>query len=250
MNIFEDSINLLKGAAFTNIKTEESFLFLESPAIFNEYIVPLTFLDKFDTQTADDLFNQEMEDNKNISYYLRQTLVDDYQAYFANLKLSRDYIDSYMVYNTKDFLEIDIKETKLLEVTKENFDDYKETALELFESWSNEGDYVDYFNKLAEEHNTEDKIFKDFLLKLDNQTVSIASVIFDVQMNLAYIHNAGTLNEFRRNGYFNIINSFIINKAFDLGITRTYSITEKDGESYYAYKKLGFKEEDAYYSFS
>lgn len=249
MNIFEDSINLLKGAAFTNIQVEDSFIFLESPAIFSEYIVPLTFLDKFDTQSADDLYNKNLEENKNISYYIRQTLVSDYEDYLEGLKLSQDYIDSYMVLIIKDYIDFDIKETTLIDVKDENFEEYKEKALELFESWTNEEEYVEYFNSLSKENN-DDKIFKDYLLKWNGEVVSIASIIFDVEMNLAYIHNAGTLPEFRRNGYFNIINSFLINKAFELGITRVYAITEKDGESYSAYKKLGFKEQDCYYSFS
>lgn len=249
MNIFEDSINLLKGAAFTNIQVEDSFIFLESPAIFSEYIVPLTFLDKFDTQTADDLYSRDLEDNKNISYYIRQTLVSDYEDYLRSLKLSQDYIDSYMVLHIKDYLDFDNKETILVEVKDENFEEYKASALELFQSWSNEEEYVEYFNSLSKENN-DSKIFKDYILKLNGEIVSIASIIFDVEMNLAYIHNAGTLPQFRRNGYFNVMNSFLVNKAFELGITRAYAITEKDGESYYAYKKMGFKEEDSYYSFS
>lgn len=249
MNIFEDSINLLKGAAFSNIQVEDSFIFLESPAIFSEYIVPLTFLDKFDTAYADDIFNIELEKEKNISYYIRQTLVDDYYEYLKGLKLSQDYIDSYMVLTPVDLLDFDDKNTSLIEVTEENFNAFKATALEIFANWSNEEDYVDYFSNLSKT-NTETRMFKDYILEYNGAIVSIASVILDKDLNIAYIHNAGTVEEFRRNGYFNIINSFIINKILQQGIARVYSITEKDGESYNAYKNLGFKEQDSYYSFS
>jgi len=249
MNIFEDSINLLKGAAFSNIQMEDSFIFLESPAIFSEYIVPLTFLDKFDTQASDEIFNQELEQDKNISYYIRQTLVDDYSDYLKGLKLSMDYIDSYMVLDLETDIIFDDKNTKLIEVTESNFDDYKDIALEIFSNWGNEEDYVDYFNNLSKT-NTPARMFKDYILEYNGSIVSIASIIIDTELNIAYIHNAGTVTEFRRNGYFNIINSYIINTAFDLGVSRFYSITEKDGESYNAYKKLGFKEQDSYYSFS
>jgi len=249
MNIFEDSINLLKGAAFSNIQVEDSFIFLESPAIFSEYIVPLTFLDKLDTALADDIYSREVEQDKNISYYIRQTLLDDYSDYLKGLKLSQDYIDSYMVLNVLNPIEFEDNNATLAEVTSDNFKQFKSAALQIFESWGNEEDYVNYFNELGK-NNTSEKSFKDYILEYNGSVVSIASVIFDTELNLAYIHNAGTLPEFRRNGYFNIINSFIINKAFELGISRVYSITEKGGESYNAYKKLGFKEEDTYYSFS
>lgn len=250
MKIFEDSINLLKGAAFSNIKVFDSYLFLESSPIFNEYIVPLTFLDKFDTQAAHELFLNEIEENKNISYYLRQTLVSDYSDYFKSLKLSEDYIDSYMLYLASDYINIDYKETELVEVEENNFEEYKSAALEIFESWSNEEDYVTYFNQLSMESTNDEKTFKDFLLLQNKQVVSIGSAIFDKTNNLTYIHNAGTHTEFRRNGFFNIINTYIINISLDMNISRIYSIVEKDGDSYNAYKKIGFKEEDSYYSFS
>lgn len=251
MNIFEDSINLLKGAAFTNIQVNDSYLYLESPAIFSEYIVPLTYLDKFDSQSAHDLFLNLQENDKNISYYIRQTLVDEYRDYFKRLKLSEDYVDSYMVKEVIEPIEFDSNGTLLVEVEEDFFEDYKYTALEIFNNWANEEDYVNYFNQLSKEH-TKDftKVFKDYVLTLNNTIVSIGSTIYDIEMNLAYIHNAGTVSDYRRNGYFNILNNLIINEAVRMGINRIYSITEQGSESYNAYKKLGFKEEDVYYSFS
>lgn len=248
MNIFEDSINLLKGTAFTNIVVKESYIFLEAPAIFNEYIVPLTFLDKFETQEAHDLFLTK-GDSTNLSYYIRNTLLDDYTDYLNSLDLSLDYVDVYLTYTSNEILNPELNDCELRKVDEEFFDEYKQVALEIFPNWSNEEEYVEYFNNLSKEKNT-DKIYTDYALIKDGQIISIASTIYDVKANLAYIHNAGTVLEYRRKGYFTLINKLLINKAFDLGINRSYVIVEKDSESFNAYKKIGFNEEDEYYSFS
>lgn len=251
MNIFEDSINLLKGAAFTNIKVTESYLFLESPAILSEYIVPLTFLNQFNSQEAHDLFLNEQDQGKNISYYLRSTLLDDYKDYFNKLRITEDYVDSYMLKLLENKEQIENNDTILEEVNDSNFEEYKLNALEIFNTWSNEEDYVSYFNQLSKSSsNGEEKFYKDYVLTLNKSIVSIGSVIFDIDMNLAYVHNAGTVTDYRRNGYFYILNKCIINKALEYGINRIYSITEKDSDSFNAYTKLGFKEVDHYYSFS
>ncbi len=250
MNIFEDSINLLKGSAFTEITVNDTFIFLESPAIFSEYIVPLTWLDKFDTQTAHELFLKESEEEKNISYYIRHTLQSEYSGYLKSLKLSHDYTDSYMVNELKTLTKFDDKGTTLLEVTENTFEEYKAIALDIFNTWVNEEDYVNHFHNLAINQQSETKNFKDFCLTLNDTIVSIASVVWDTEMNLAYIHNAGTLIDFRKNGYFTIINGYLANYLFNLGITRIYAIVEKDSDSQNIYRRLNFKEQDTYYSYS
>lgn len=248
MTLFEEHIILLKSNAFTNVIQNDSYIFLETPDFLNEYLVPMVAIEKFDLEDAEEFLDKENEKGKNVSVYLSEILKDDYEILLKKLDFEMSFKDIYLFNHTSEDFEID-SDAELEEVTESNFDEYLGLLKDAFPEWENEIDYTEYFHDLSKNSN-EKKIFKDFVLKYNSQIVSMGSIIIDKELDLAYLHNAATVMDWRRQGFFLLLNKLMCNYARKLDVKRFYSIVDEDEGSYNAYKKLGFEEKEIYYSYS
>ena len=248
MTLFEEHIILLKSNAFTNIIQNDSFLFLETPDFLNEYLVPVVPIEEFDLESAQDLLSKENDDGKIVSVYISELLRNDYQPLLEKLGYSEAYKDVYLFNNTDEDFQVDI-DAQLEEVKDEDYDQYLGFLKEAFPEWENEIDYTNYFHELSKS-SSEKKNFKDFVLKYNSQIVSMGSIIIDKELDLAYIHNAATVTDWRRQGFFVVLNMLMCNYSRNLDVKRFYAVVTEGEGSYHAYKKLGFEEREIYYSYS
>lgn len=248
MSLFEDSVLLLKGSAFVNVSRSDSFIYLEGNSFFSSYIVPTTAFEEFNTEFAEKIMSQVPED-KIISLYIPEEFKESFSGYLTENEYSLDFVDCFLLKDLKEDYTIPQDDNVIVEVASDNFDEFLAAALKTFPEWSNEEDYTRYFDSLAQS-SSENKIFKDFMLKVNDTVASFGSIILDKDTNLAYVHNAGTLDQFRRQGYFTTLNMSFCNQALFNKINRIYVIVEQGEESHQAYQKMGFTEQGNYFIYT
>ena len=61
------------------------------------------------------------------------------------------------------------------------------------------------------------------------------------KLKLSYLHNLGTLKEYRSKGLATAIIKYFCNMALENGADEMYGLLEDGGKSYYCLKNLGFK---------
>lgn len=248
MGLFDDSILLLKGSAFVNVSRSDSFLYLEGNSFFSSYIVPTTAFEKFNKQFAEKLM-AEVPDDKIISLYIPEEFKESFADYLSENEYTLDFVDCFLMKDLKEEYTITQDDNVIVEVASDNFDEFLSAALKTFPEWGNEEDYTRFFAELAQ-NSTETKIFKDFMLKANDTVASFGSIIMDKEINLAYVHNSGTLEQFRRQGYFTTLNMSFCNQALFNKINRIYVIVEQGEESHQAYQKMGFTEQGNYFIYT
>ena len=69
-----------------------------------------------------------------------------------------------------------------------------------------------------------------------------AGLFYSEQGNFAYLHNAGTLNEYRKKGYQTTLIKHRVNIALENGIDNIYSIVEQGEQSWSNCIKNGFNQ--------
>jgi len=246
-SIFFRGTNLLKGSIYTDIIKKETFFHLRSvfDAQWYNFVVPIIGVDEFNWKEANEVVKVEELKNKKISYYVHAQLIPGYRPRLQNLHYTDFARDSYMF--AKLDKRLDNAQGKLVPIDKDNSEEYFEMAVKCFPEWDEEKEYSEYFLNL-EKKKTE-KEYHSYLLEVDGKNVSFGSVIISPEHNLSYLHNAGTLPEYRRRGYFSALNKHLCNLSLDKGVNEIFGLVEKTGPSYFALQKLGFKPLDTFYLF-
>lgn len=154
--------------------------------------------------------------------------------------------DTWMVLNQKTLSKNDIG-IEVVEITPENFSDYYSVLSKVFSDFPANETYLQICKKsLTKKLSTHE--FPDFKSELylvydNSKPASGAGMFYSVKGNFAYLHDAGTLKEFRGKGYQTDLIRYRTNKALELGIDRIYSLVEQGGKSWKNMIKNGFNQE-------
>jgi hypothetical protein len=249
-DIFSKSIELLKDVVYSEINEHKNFLHLKSvfkDAWYN-FIVPSVPKKDFSWTDSEKVIEKEKQSGFRVSYYIPEKYLKEYKSPLKNKGLSKLGDDTFMALTMKGkFKRV---EGEYVEVNEDNLNKYVSIAESCFPDFSTEREYCNYFYKLKSKNVDADRLVSNLLLKAGNRFVSFASVYASRRMNLAYLHNAGTLEKHRRKGYNASLVKYLCNLAFDKGITNIYSIVEEGGGSYISLSKLGFTPKAKFYLYA
>ena len=122
-------------------------------------------------------------------------------------------------------------------------------AEQCFPDWPNERQHCLESFRVAE---MKPNATNEYNLILKNKDVPVAfgSMLYSKDLKLGYIHNTGTLSEYRRQGYFSKLIDSFMQKAWQEKLETIFALTEKDSASYKGLNKLGFRESALYHLYA
>lgn len=161
--------------------------------------------------------------------------------------------DTWMVLDT-NLHKKEEPASEIVEVTPGNFKDYYSVLSVVFKDFKSNERYLEIC-KGSISGNVKADNFRDFKSELfliyDNGKPAAGGAMFySVKGNFAYLHDAGTLEEFRGKGYQTDLIRYRVNKALNFGIDRIYTLVEQGGQSWKNMTKNGFAQEQVASIFS
>lgn len=247
-DIFSKSNELLSGVVYTKIKDYPTFLQLKSvfPSKWFNLIVPSVSINEFSWDDSEKLINSEKRKGVGVSYYINEKDVDSYKDELTKRGYSEFATDVYMfLLMKKKFV---VKE-KFSEVSRVSLNKYLSMNEECFPDWEYNRRYGEYFYKLKLK-GVQGKFLSNTMIKLKDDFVAFGSVVASKKMNIAYLHNAGTVKIHRKKGFHNKLIKYRCNQAFNEGVKNIYSIVEEGKGSYISLSKLGFIPKAKFYLFA
>lgn len=133
--------------------------------------------------------------------------------------------------------------TEVIEVTPDNFRDYYTVLSPVFSDFPGNEKYLDICLKSikGELHGRYgDLVSKLFVIYDSGKAAAGAGLFYSKKANIAYLHDAGTLPEYRGKGYQSALLKYRANISLAEGITRIYSSVEPNGQSWHNCIKVGF----------
>lgn len=135
--------------------------------------------------------------------------------------------------------------SKIIVVTPENFVDYNSVLGKVFSDFPGNKTYMKILEKTIS-----DKLKSDFpglksdlyIIYKNGKPASGAAMFYSKEGNFAYLHDAGTLKEFRGKGYQTDLIRHRVNKAISLGIDRIYTSVTQGSTSWSNSIKCGLNE--------
>lgn len=161
--------------------------------------------------------------------------------------------DTWMAFDVNNQLNRKI-DSEIKEITQEKFDDYYSVLSRVFSDFSGNDKYLEICKDSISGKVTSNS-FKDFRSELyliydSEKPAAGCGMFYSKEGDFAYLHDAGTLEEFRGKGYQNDLIKYRVNKALEAGITRIYSIVELGGQSWKNMIKNGFSQKQLVYIIS
>jgi len=151
--------------------------------------------------------------------------------------------------NTDEKLTMKLGEDEeFKQVDSETYPEYIEQARLSFPEYENEVEYTKGFYNFGDRK--DEKELRNFVIRNKKDIICFQSVIYSKKANLAYLHNGGTNEKYRRQGYFVKLNQLMFNYLLDNGITKIYGLVEESGNSHKASKKYGFIENSKLFGYS
>ena len=239
-SIFDRSNKLLKGIVYTDIVDEESFLYIKSrfKDPWYNFVIPVTSSNKLDWDRAGEVIKKAKDnDNIEMSFYIHDSLVSDYEKTLTQKGYEDFGTDLYM--HLKINKPFDDVQGDFINLDKADYEEYLEATVKCFPDWENEKKYSEYFFSLTK--NPSEVIHSTVLLKENNKLVSFGSMAISKELKLSYLHNLGTLKEYRNKGLATTIIKYFCNMALENGVDEMYGLLEYGGASYYCLKGLGFE---------
>lgn len=246
-SIFFRSNNLLLGSIYSglNFSQDKTFLYISSP--FNDqwynFMVPLVKPSDFNWKEAERIITEEKEQGRDVSYYIHSSLVADYESFLKELRYADGGDEVYMYKQ----LELSDSESaaNLTVVDDSSLEDFVKMSNSCFPDWDNNEEYSRKCYNFDKAINTRE--FPSFILKDEGKASSFGALILSKELNLGYIHNTGTLEKYRRKGYFSSLIKSMCRYLLDRNISEVYAIVEEDSGSYHGFKKLGFDAVEKFY---
>ena len=244
-SIFMRGLRLLSGSVFSYVESRDGCLIVRSP--FDDewynFVVPLVEHRGLDTEVIEDIRKKGKEVGRKISYYVHSSLRGGYADWLLKNGYEQIGVEVYMV----SPLPIDYSERtgELVEVDDSNLMEFLDMAKKCFPDWNNQEEFSKYFYDLKGEK--DNLHYRSYLLRVNGAYVSFGSLIFSKWQKLAYLHNTGTLEKYRRNGYYSSITGYRCDVAISADSIEVFAIVDEDSASYWALKKRGFEPEEVFY---
>ena len=245
--IFNQSSRLLTGVIYREVKKYPAFVHLKS--FFNDgwynFLVPTVWVKDFPWSQATGVVESEAKLGYDVSFYIHSSFLADYQPVLKERGHEKIGSEVYMVKTLDKPFQNIICEYE--NVTNTNIDLFVNLAKMCFPDWDNNEEYSRYFHKLSK--TSVDPNVKNFISKSGTDTVGFGGVVISRKLRLAYLHNTGVLESFRRRGFYSDLVRYRCNKSLELGVSEVFALVEENSESYHGLEKLGFRPEETYYLF-
>lgn len=246
-SLFYRGSRLLRGSLYLEIRDCSGFLYLRSvfDAAWYNFLVPLVRAEEFDLVRAEKVIEGERARGKRVSFYLHWSLLEGYRTFLRER--------GYRQMGTEVYLARRIQtgngglRGELRRVGRDSRSRYLEMSRRCFPDWENNGEYAQYFLDLEERR--KGKLYRSFLLEVEDEVVSFGAVVVGPTERLAYLHNMGTLPEYRRQGYFTEMTGHLCRYAALGGAVEAFALVEEEASSYLALSKRGFKDRQFFYLF-
>ncbi|OGY13050.1 MAG: hypothetical protein A3F61_01610 [Candidatus Blackburnbacteria bacterium RIFCSPHIGHO2_12_FULL_41_13b] len=186
---------------------------------YNNFAFPLVSSpDELDLEEIKQLLGRNQS---NPSVFLTE---NQQQSGFVEFLVRHNFLldarDSWVGYDASSYVDSPVK-AKIEEVSTQTFDDYDEVLRKVFFDFPGNEKYLEICRKTltGELKNDFPGLNSEFFLIYDNQKPAAGGGMFySKEKNFAYLHDAGTLEEFRGRGYQTDLLKYRINKARGLGI--------------------------------
>ncbi|MEK9179465.1 MAG: GNAT family N-acetyltransferase [Patescibacteria group bacterium] len=156
-------------------------------------------------------------------------------------------LDDLYVYKELD-KNNEVPSLNFAEVNKNNLNLFIQVSTECFPDFPNNTEYCEFCYKISSA--VKDKRNLNIVLMIDNKVAAFGSVLVSSELKIAYLHNLGTLGQFRRKGYFEALVKYLSNFAFQNGATIICANVEDGGASHSGFTKLGYKKDSKFYHFT
>ncbi len=247
--LFLRNLKLLQSSIYPEATESETFWFVKSKFkdIWYNYIVPIVLPADFSWDAAAKIIGAAPSENREIAFYIPEDLMSGYQPELIRRRYKQFGSEVYMYQKIEEkFGDV---AGDLVSVTKENLAEYLDIAVKCFPEWKSEKEYSQYFFDL-EQGSGRDPLYKSYLLSVDHKFVAFGSIVMSPKLNLAYLHNAGTVAEYRHQGHYLNMVKHRCNVAIDSGVNECYSLVDKSAGSYKALQKIGFEPKATSYLFA
>lgn len=249
-SIVKQHFQLLEGTLFTNLKNENDFLIIESfltDAIWN-LIVPKVPAEKINFDSLEKLI-KEKKGEREFSFYIPQELNNSYSEILKSKGWTNSFVDIYIYKKLNEKFPTNLeKDEEFKEVDSQIYPEYIKQAKLAFREYENEVEYTESFYNFGKKR--DEKELRNFVIKNKKEIICFQSVIYSKKLNLAYLHNGGTNEKYRRQGYFVKLNKLMYNYLLGNEITRIYGLVEEGGNSHKASEDFGFITDSKYYAYN
>lgn len=134
-------------------------------------------------------------------------------------------------------------DVNIAEITPETFYDFYSVLSKVFVDFPGNGKYLELCLKSIKKQLSspvEDLDSKLYVIYDGNTPTAGGGVFYSTKNDIAYIHNGGTLKEFRGKGYQTALLKHRINIALNAGISNIYTSVEPHSQSWSNCIKIGF----------
>jgi hypothetical protein len=249
-SLAKQHFQLLQDTLFTSVKDEKDFLIVESfltDAVWN-LIVPKISAEKINFDSLQEFIKGKKKE-RDFSLYIHEDLNNSYSNTLELRGWENSFTDIYIYKELKEKFTVELKnDEEFRQVDGETYAEYVEQAKLSFPEYENEVEYTKNFYNFG--YKKEEKELRNFLIKNDKEIICFQSVIYSKKLNLAYLHNGGTNENYRRQGYFTKLNKLMYNYLLEKRITKIYGLVEESGNSHKASKNFGFTTNSKYYGYS
>jgi GNAT superfamily N-acetyltransferase len=136
-----------------------------------------------------------------------------------------------------------IVSASVAEATPESFKDYYSVLSPVFKNFPGNEMYLDLCLKSIKGELSgkyKDLVSKLYIIYDNGKPASGAGLFYSKESDIAYLHDGGTLPEYRGKGYQTALLRHRSNIALEQGISRIYSSVEPSGQSWSNCIKVGF----------
>lgn len=152
--------------------------------------------------------------------------------------------DTWMLLNENLYSSSDVN-ADVVKITPETFDDFEAVLGVVFKDFGGNKTYLDICKKSNAgdvSSDVDDFGSELYVIYDDKKPVAGAGVFYSKSKNVAYLHNAGTLESARGKGYQTALIRHRVNLMLEKGITRQNSIVSLGSISWANMIKNGFEE--------
>lgn len=136
-------------------------------------------------------------------------------------------------------------DAEVTEVTSDLFEDYDSVLSKVFSDFPGNEKYMEIcFKSIKGEIKSKysDLVSKLYLIYENGKPAAGAGLFYSKKADIAYLHDAGTLPEFRGKGYQTALVKYRVNIALEQEISRIYTSVEPEGQSWSNCIKVGFNQ--------
>lgn len=245
--IFNKTLSLFIGTNTNFVAEYPDFIHISSylKDYWYNFIVPKAEIpENLDFNTINKIIDGEYKKGVSISYYVNQSIEENYKETLDD--------QGYNTYAHDIYLTKELHSPQQL-ILPDGYTITHEYALaeviavleKCFPEWESEKEY----SKVYEDYKTKgqpDRMFETFVVKYKSTIVGAGSIVLDKKLNLAYLHNTGIAQEYRRKGLHTALINERCNFAYKNGVTETLSLADPNDASYASLTKNSFVNSDAF----